>query len=432
MPETPTTLLEPESERDLWLQQRRRAMVLVAFCFAGWLALLSFLMIHPSGPDSPARHVKNTLFGRRLAEAVESAVASGGGSSSERSGQGQRGQAGSGGRSGQTGRDGQGTQGRAGAGQQGGSGQGQAGQGRAGQGQSGRAGQGDQGGAPGDEAGGQDAMDQADGEGSESANGGHRGSGTRRRPGSNAPANPQHPENNPSELPAPPERSIGWLDRFFGVPHTEVTSLEAGEGGTGTAPEGAGNTNVSAAPAANPVAAEFTQDAAPTTRVELARAPQPPRTNLPAIAATNATLSDPMEQLLNQHRAGRGALRISLMWENKNDLDLHVVDPNGEEIYYSHRTARSGGLLDIDMNASPPLVSPAVENVYWPERGAPLGAYKIYVNHFRKHDRVDETAFTVRLLIKGHTTDFHGVVQFGRPKKLVHQFSLALPARPAN
>ena len=114
------------------------------------------------------------------------------------------------------------------------------------------------------------------------------------------------------------------------------------------------------------------------------------------------------------------------MWQNKNDMDLHVVDPNGEEIYYSHRTARSGGLLDIDMNASPPLVSPAVENVYWPERGAPSGTYKIFVNYYRKHEPgINQTPFKVRLLIKGHTTDFSGVASFGEYKKLVHQFTLA-------
>ena len=46
-----------------------------------------------------------------------------------------------------------------------------------------------------------------------------------------------------------------------------------------------------------------------------------------------------------------GFLRCSLAWSNYNDLDLHVVEPNNLEIYYSNRIGRSGGKLDVDENA---------------------------------------------------------------------------------
>lgn len=147
------------------------------------------------------------------------------------------------------------------------------------------------------------------------------------------------------------------------------------------------------------------------------------RTNPPAPPLPN-DLRDNFEELLRQHHAGSGDIRISLMWNNKNDLDLHVVDPNGEEIYYQHRRARSGGLLDIDMNAGTPLVAPAVENVYWPERGAPRGTYKIFVNFFAMHDTVNATPYTIRVLIRGRTSDFTGTINAGTPKRLVHQFTI--------
>src|SRR5439155_20600219 len=109
----------------------------------------------------------------------------------------------------------------------------------------------------------------------------------------------------------------------------------------------------------------------------------------------------------------------------RNDLDLQVVDPQGEEIYYRHKSARSGGLLDIDMNVSPPYRSPAIENVFWPERGAPLGTYRVYVTYFAKRDVEDETSFTIRVLVRGQTEDFRGAIRFGEPKQLVRQFTLA-------
>ena len=42
-----------------------------------------------------------------------------------------------------------------------------------------------------------------------------------------------------------------------------------------------------------------------------------------------------------------GGLTISLMWDNKDDLDLYVVPPCGERIYYDSRTSSCGGLLDV-------------------------------------------------------------------------------------
>ncbi|MCI0534625.1 MAG: hypothetical protein L0Z50_05300, partial [Verrucomicrobiales bacterium] len=46
-----------------------------------------------------------------------------------------------------------------------------------------------------------------------------------------SPANPRPPAQVAPSLPAPPERSIGWLDRFFGG-ETASRPPQAGEGGT--------------------------------------------------------------------------------------------------------------------------------------------------------------------------------------------------------
>lgn len=391
IPSTPPDtglMLAPESERALWQQKRRRATALLALCILFLLAVLGWLLLHPSASRSPARQVKNAVFGRRVTEAVEQAA--------------------------QAGREGSGNS----------QGQGQGGQGARGQGQGKGQGQSGGGAQSGDEAGASQAQGESGGSGA-----GNRGRGLgSRRPGeaSNSPANPQLPDQASSGLAASPERSIGWLDRFFGGQHTDGP-IQAGEGGTGSGQPGSGNTNITtASPTNEPVASEITQaQPSPPRPLTDQPPPAPPRDTNRAAPPSNATLNDNLEQLLRQHRAGTGEVRISLMWANRNDIDLHVLEPGGEEINYNHRRSRSGGLLDIDMNASPPLRTPAVENVFWPTRAAPIGAYKVYVNHYRKHDVVDETAFTVRVLVRGRTTDFRGSIRFGQPKQLVHQFTLA-------
>ncbi len=373
--------LPPESERVFWQQSRRRTTAFVFVCVVCLLALLIWLLLHPSASHSPARQIKTAIFGRRVTEAVEQSASSTG-------------------------------EGR-------GDSQGQNGQGESGQ--QGR-GQSSNDARSGGETDGSQAS--AGGEGNDA---GGRGRGGDRHSGAtaNAPANEHNPDQSGSGLTAPPERSIGWLDRFFGT-ENPPGPFQAGQGGTGVGQPGSGNTNTSVTPPTDePVATEITQ-AQPAPPIPLTDEPPPlsPRTTNRA-APGNATLNDNLEQLLRQHHAGSGDIRISLMWKNKNDLDLHVVDPRGEEIYFQNRRSRSGGLLDIDMNAAMPFRNPAVENVFWPERAAPPGVYKIYVNLYRKNDVVGETPFTVRILVRGRTSDFSGSIGPGQPKRLIHQFTLA-------
>lgn len=79
---------------------------------------------------------------------------------------------------------------------------------------------------------------------------------------------------------------------------------------------------------------------------------------------------------------GGGDLQVTLRWTGAADLDLHVVDPAGEEVYYGNAVSASGGQLDHDANAGcngPADDDNAVENIFWPAGGAPAGSYGIRV-----------------------------------------------------
>lgn len=146
--------------------------------------------------------------------------------------------------------------------------------------------------------------------------------------------------------------------------------------------------------------------------------------------SSQALLLDDFSQRLQQAGARSGDVQISLEWKNKNDLDLHVIDPFREEIFYRNRIAQSGGQLDVDMNLVrldngvevsediANLTERPVENVYWPEKGAPRGVYRVEVAHYARHGGADPTTFSVRVINRGQATYYRGTVtHFPDPRR---------------
>lgn len=83
---------------------------------------------------------------------------------------------------------------------------------------------------------------------------------------------------------------------------------------------------------------------------------------------------------------GSGDIQINLNWDTVADLDLHVTDPSGFEIFFGAMNSPSGGELDLDSYAACPYYGErgrGNENVFWPIGEAPSGEYLIEVNLFR-------------------------------------------------
>lgn len=73
-------------------------------------------------------------------------------------------------------------------------------------------------------------------------------------------------------------------------------------------------------------------------------------------------------------------LRVSLSWNNRDDLDLHLVEPNGNEVYFGSKRGTTGSCLDVDMRGER---LNQVENIYWSNLlNLKDGEYEIYVHNW--------------------------------------------------
>jgi hypothetical protein len=107
-------------------------------------------------------------------------------------------------------------------------------------------------------------------------------------------------------------------------------------------------------------------------------------------------------------------IRASLLWNNRNDLDLHVHTPAGEHIYFGAKQAKCRGWLDVDMNVRGETTTP-VENVRWVTGTAQRGRYRIHVQNYRFHEKIHSpTPFKVEVEISGEVYHFNGVISPNR------------------
>lgn len=88
----------------------------------------------------------------------------------------------------------------------------------------------------------------------------------------------------------------------------------------------------------------------------------------------------------------RARLLAWLAWDtDRTDIDLHVVEPGGEEVYYGHRRSSTGGFLSKDFTQG-----------YGPEvylnRNAPAGTFRVRSKYYSSHQVSATTGATCAVL----------------------------------
>jgi hypothetical protein len=100
------------------------------------------------------------------------------------------------------------------------------------------------------------------------------------------------------------------------------------------------------------------------------------------VADAAGNISAPATVVTTIVQVKTGDIQVSVSWDVDNDIDLHVVDPNGFEVYYGDTLSPEEGELDLDSNAACLIDSVDNENILWPIGKAPAGTYTVRVDNF--------------------------------------------------
>ncbi len=97
------------------------------------------------------------------------------------------------------------------------------------------------------------------------------------------------------------------------------------------------------------------------------------RQNWPNGAPTIPAVDEKFNKLLDTD------LRVIIRWDiDSTDIDLHVLEPTTEEIYYAHQRSATGGILSAD-----------ITDGYGPEeyllKSSPKGTYTLKTNYYASH-----------------------------------------------
>lgn len=97
-----------------------------------------------------------------------------------------------------------------------------------------------------------------------------------------------------------------------------------------------------------------------------------------------------------------GPVRVTLIWDNDDDLDLWVTEPGGETVSWRNAAVPSGGYLDRDDNVGACFSDPeagGVENTVWDP--APSGTYTVQLSSYRDCLESSPASYTIQVFVGG-------------------------------
>ena len=121
-----------------------------------------------------------------------------------------------------------------------------------------------------------------------------------------------------------------------------------------------------------------------TAGLVLGLASNPPQGtfNITTAVGSAGTVSATASTQVEPRNLADADFAATVTWTGASDVDIHVLDPNGFEVYWGNTESPEGGLLDIDSNADCAIDNVNTETISWPEGTAPSGDYKVVIEYY--------------------------------------------------
>ena len=108
-----------------------------------------------------------------------------------------------------------------------------------------------------------------------------------------------------------------------------------------------------------------------------------------------------------------GDAQLTLEWTAAADIDISVVDPDGNKVYYENLSVPSGGQLERDVTCRNPMTTNTqVENIFWPINSLPAGQYtaEVLFSEICEGEEATDVDFSLNVLTHGQSQTFTGAV----------------------
>jgi len=109
-----------------------------------------------------------------------------------------------------------------------------------------------------------------------------------------------------------------------------------------------------------------------------------------------------------------GGLQFTLSFDDPEDLDIHVAQPDACTVWYGNRSCSGGGSLDRDSNAGCGNGSHGdgvnVENVIYDAHTYPLGQYGVFVDYWDQCDSHTSSNYAVQIRANGQLWTYCGSI----------------------
>lgn len=129
-----------------------------------------------------------------------------------------------------------------------------------------------------------------------------------------------------------------------------------------------------------------------------------------AVIDNDGLVSDIFDLPVEVVEVGTGKLQVSLSWDQLNDVDLHLYEPGGEEIYFVNDSSENGGVLDLDSNPICFLDAVNNENITYSENATLVaGEYIVTVDLYSNCSITEKTNYIVTARLNGNIITGTGI-----------------------